>query len=69
MTMESDEAQEIRVKMDLANLARILTSDNLNPSVMFTENRGIRSCTPTIEPALDDGAVSERLRMVQLPVE
>jgi len=64
MTMESDEAQEIRVKMDLANLTRTLTSDNLNPEVMFTENRGIRSCTPAIG---QDSAVTERLKMIQMP--
>jgi hypothetical protein len=65
--MESDEAQELQVKKDLANLTRTLTSDNLNPAVMFTKTRGIRSCTPTIEPALENGNVSERLKRVQVP--
>ena len=65
--MESDEAQELQVKKDLANLTRTLTSDNLNPAVMFTKTRGIRSCTPTIEPALESGNVSERLKRVQVP--
>jgi len=32
--MEPDEAQELQVKKDLANLTRTLTSDNLNPAVM-----------------------------------
>ena len=67
--MENDEAQELQVKKDLANLTRTLTSDNINPSVMFTRTRGIRSCTPTIEPALENGAVSERLKRVQMPAE
>lgn len=44
--METDKVQELQVKKDLANLIRTLTSDNLNPSVMFTKTRGIRSCTP-----------------------
>jgi hypothetical protein len=67
--METDEAQEIQVKKDLANLTRTLTSDNLNPAVMFTRTRGIRSCTPALEPVLESGAVSERLKRVQMPAE
>jgi hypothetical protein len=65
--METDEAQELQVKKDLANLTRTLTSDNLNPAVMFTRNRGIRSCTPTIEPMHENGLVTERLKRVQIP--
>jgi hypothetical protein len=65
--MESDEAQELQVKKDLANLTRTLTSDNLNPAVMFTKNRGIRSCTPAIGAALENGTVTERLKRVQIP--
>jgi hypothetical protein len=65
--MEVDEAQKLQVKKDLANLTRTLTSENLNPSVMFTKNRGIRSCTPAIEMALENGTVSERLKRVQMP--
>jgi hypothetical protein len=65
--MEADEAQELQVEKDLANLTRTLTSKNLNPSVMFTTKRGIRSCTPAIEPAPEDGTVSERLKRVQMP--
>jgi hypothetical protein len=34
---------------------------------MFTKNRGIRSCTPAIEPALENGTVTERLKRVQIP--
>jgi hypothetical protein len=67
MNMESDEDQELQVKKDLATLTRTLTSENLNPAVMFTKNRGIRSCTPAIEPALENGTVSERLKRVQMP--
>jgi hypothetical protein len=66
--METDEVQELQVKKDLANLTRTLTSDNLNPAVMFTRTRGIRSCTPAIEP-LENGTVSERLKRVQMPAE
>jgi hypothetical protein len=65
--MESDEDQDLQVKKDLANLTRTLTSENLNPAVMFTKNRGIRSCTPSIEPAQENGTVSERLKKVQIP--
>jgi len=62
--METDEAQELQVKKDLAHLTRTLTSENLNPAVMFTKTRGIRSCTPTIE---QNSTVSERLKKVQVP--
>ena len=65
--MENDETQELQVKKDLANLTRTLTSDNLNPSVMFTKTRGIRSCTPAISPMTENGTVSERLKRVQVP--
>jgi hypothetical protein len=65
--MEIDEVQELQVKKDLANLTRTLTSDNINPAVMFTKNRGIRSCTPAISPATENGSVSERLKRVQMP--
>jgi hypothetical protein len=62
--METDEAQELRVKKDLAHLTRTLTSEDLDPAVMFTKKRGIRSCTPAIE---QNGTVSERLKRVQTP--
>ena len=62
--METDEAQELQVKKDLANLTRTLTPDNLNPSVMFARKRGIRSCTPAIEKS---GIVAEQLKKVQMP--
>jgi hypothetical protein len=67
--MESDEARELQVKKDLANLTRTLTSENLNPSIMFNSARGIRSCTPAITPATENGTVSERLKRVQMPTE
>ena len=65
--MEAEEDQELQVKKDLAHLTRTLTSENLNPAVMFTKKRGIRSCTPAIEPAPENGTVSERLKRVQMP--
>jgi hypothetical protein len=66
--MEADEAQELQVKKDLANLTRALTSDNLNPAIMFTKKRNIRSCTPVIGKATEqDSAVTERLKRVQTP--
>ena len=67
--METDEDQELQVKKDLATLTRTLTSENVNPSVMFTKKRGIRSCTPAIEPEQEDSTVSERLKRVQVPAE
>ncbi len=65
--MESDEDQELQVEKDLANLTRTLTSENLNPSVMFAKRRGIRSCTPDLEPDHEERTVSERLKRVQIP--
>lgn len=65
--MDVDEAQRLQVKKDLANLTRTLTSDNLNPSLMFTKKRGIRSCTPVIELTLENSIVSERLKRVRIP--
>jgi hypothetical protein len=67
--METDEAQDLQVKKDLANLTRTLTSENINPAVMFTRTRGIRSCTPAITPATENGTVTERLKRVQMPAE
>jgi hypothetical protein len=34
---------------------------------MFTKKRGIRSCTPAIEPEQENATVSERLKRVQVP--
>lgn len=66
--MEADEDQELRVKKDLANLTRTLTSENLNPAVMFAKKRNIRSCTPAIRKDTEQGSsVSERLKRVQVP--
>ena len=65
--MEAEEDQELQVKKDLAHLTRTLTSENLNPAVMFTKKRGIRSCTPAIEQATENGTVTERLKRVQMP--
>jgi hypothetical protein len=62
--MEADKDQELQVKKDLAHLTRTLTSENVNPAVMFTKNRGIRSCTPAIE---QNGSVAEQLKKVQMP--
>jgi len=62
--MEQDAAQEQQVKKDLAHLTRTLTSENINPSVMFAGKRGIRSCTPALEKS---GIVAEKLKKVQMP--
>jgi hypothetical protein len=66
--MEAEEEQELQVKKDLAHLTRTLTSENLNPAVMFTKKRGIRSCTPAIGQATEqDSAVPGRLKKIQPP--
>ena len=43
--MDNDE-QELQVKKDLQNLIRTLTGENLRYEEMFSQKRGIRSCTP-----------------------
>ncbi len=65
--MNNDEAQDLQVKKDLANLTRTLNSDNLNPSIMFSKKRHIRSCTPAIASHPEHGCVAERLERVQVP--
>ena len=68
MNMEVDEIQELQVKKDLAHLIRTLTSENLNPAVMFTKQRNIRSCTPVIDQRLEGSStVSERLKRIRVP--
>jgi hypothetical protein len=67
--MDEPDEQDLQVKKDLAHLTRTLTSDNLNPDVMFAKKRGIRSCTPAIEQVPGNGTVSERLKRVQPPEE
>ena len=65
--MEQKE-QEQQVKKDLQNLTRRLTGDDLNPDEMFSEKRGIRSCTPPFKSAHETGqSVRERLKRVQTP--
>ena len=60
--------QEQQVKKDLQNLTRTLTGDNLNADEMFSEKRGIRSCTPPLKNVHETGhSVSERLKRVQPP--
>ena len=65
--MEHEE-QEQQVKKDLHNLTRTLTGDNLNPDEMFSQKRGIRSCTPPFKSKKENGQeVSKRLKRVQTP--
>ena len=64
--MEEPDEQDLQVKKDLAHLTRTLTSENLNPDIMFAKKRGIRSIAPVFGPA-GNGSVSERLRRVHPP--
>jgi len=65
--MEEPDEQDLQVKKDLAHLTRTLTSENLNPDVMFAKKRGIRSIAPPFGPSQGNGSVSERLRRVHPP--
>jgi len=65
--MEPEE-QERQVKKDLHKLTQKLTGDNLNTDEMFSQKRGIRSCTPPFKSAKENGhEVSKRLKRVQPP--
>jgi hypothetical protein len=65
--MEQKE-QELKVKKDLQNLTRTLTGDDLDPDEMFSEKRGIRSCTPPFKSPKESGlSVRDRLKRVKTP--
>ena len=65
--MEPADEQDLQVKKDLANLTRTLTAENLNPALMFSAHRGIRSSMPPFEMATAARTlVSDRLRRVQI---
>ena len=65
--MEPEE-QERQVKKDLHNLTQKLTGDNLNTDEIFSQKRGIRSCTPPFKSAKENGhEVSKRLKRIQTP--
>jgi hypothetical protein len=65
--MDNDE-QELQVKKDLQNLIRTLTGENLRPEEMFSQKRGIRSCTPPFKSVHATGhSVSEQLKRALIP--
>jgi|GEM_PF-875615 len=66
--MEPADDQIIRVKNDLDQVTRSLTSENLDPDEMFSKKRGVRACTPPItESPAEGGSVAERLKRVRPP--
>jgi hypothetical protein len=66
MNMEAADDRENQVKRDLANLTLVLKKDGLNPDVMFSRSRGIRSCTPVFGTTSKSSvSVSERLKRVR----
>jgi hypothetical protein len=68
--MDPVDEQELAVRKDLVNLTRALKADNLNPEIMFSRARGIRSCTPVFGTTSKSSvSVSERLRRVRVPAE
>ncbi len=65
--MDSAE-EDLDVRKDLQHLTCTLTSENLDPDVMFAKKRGIRSCTPPLSSDEAGGhIVNERLRRVPAP--
>jgi hypothetical protein len=70
MIMENGEDPAVAVRKDLANLSRVLKPDDLNPEVMFSKTRGIRSVTPTLGTTSKSSvSVSEQLRRVRMPAD
>jgi hypothetical protein len=68
MSMEPEGGEDPDVKRDLRHLDCSLTAENLNPDVMFSKKRGIRSCTPALsEDAAGGKVVHERLKRVPPP--
>jgi hypothetical protein len=65
--MDSAEAQDFQVKEDIRNLTRILNADNLNPDLMFSAKRGIRSCRRMAAFPSGGPSVIERLKRVPVP--
>jgi len=65
--MDSAEAQDFQVNADIRNLTRILNADNLNPDVMFSAKRGIRSCRRMVAFPAGGLSVIDRLRRVPIP--
>jgi len=68
MSMKSEGDEDPEVRRDLRHLTCSFTSDNLDPDVMFSRKRGIRSCTPPLSADKAGGqVVHERLRRVPPP--
>ena len=66
--MEQWDERDIQVKRDLHHLTRTLNAENLNPEILFSQQRGIRSCTPPFDSLPGNGmAVRERLSLIQSP--
>ena len=66
--MEAGGEQEIQVQKDLRHLSSSLNGENLSAEIMFSKQRGIRSCTPPFDSHPVNGAVvRERLRRAQQP--
>ena len=68
--MQIADEQDMKVKKDLAYLSRALKPDDLNPDIMFSRARGIRSVTPAFGTTSKSSvSVSEQLRRVRMPAE
>ena len=65
--MAGGKEQDIQVQEDLRHLNTSLHGEDLNPEVMFSKERNIRSCTPSFEKA--ESGIRERLKRVQPPEE
>ncbi len=64
--MEPVEEEDLTVELDIRHLTRTLTSEDLDPSVMFSRQRSIRSCR-RMANLISTGSYIERLSRVPLP--
>ena len=65
--MDSAEEEDIQVTKDISHLTRILSPKDLDPAVMFSLKRNIRSCRRLATITATGSSVIERLNRVQMP--
>jgi len=64
--MVSAEDEELQVENDIRHLTNTLTSRDLDPSVIFSRKRNIRSCR-RMATLISTGSFIERLNRVPIP--
>lgn len=66
--MATDRVPGNQEKKNFRHLTDMLKKDGLNPDEMFADNRGIRSCTPPLDPDDKTGRfVTGQLKRAKTP--